>query len=223
MLPHPLANDDPIGGGLVERWDTHDPLLREAKSPKGVLLKGPIYFVIRLLEVEDYEMVPIVMYPLCCLWEWEDIVQDALRSSTKLVCVSWIMSGERSRTRTLIISVWKIAFLGHFSVHFCITKLHQVLKRSGRLHGQSWKTSTRPRIRWESRIWRSMTAIGITITSEDLARRCIRILPPKYHSLVTALNTQNRNVPLNFEVSSAMLLEEEMHQKMRNGGEDSTF
>ena len=67
-----------------------------------------------------------------------------------------------------------------------------------------------------------MTAIGITITSEDLVRRCIRILPPKYDGLVTALNTQNRNPPLNFEDFSAMLLGEEMYQKMRTG-EDLAF
>ena len=61
-----------------------------------------------------------------------------------------------------------------------------------------------------------MIAIGITITSKDLARRCIGILPPKYDGLVTTLNTQNRNPPLNFEDFSAMLLEEEMHQNTRN-------
>ena len=54
-----------------------------------------------------------------------------------------------------------------------------------------------------------MTAIGITITSEDLAQRCIQILPLKYDSLVMALNTRNRNLPLNFEDFSAMLLDEE--------------
>ena len=60
---------------------------------------------------------------------------------------------------------------------------------------------------------------GISITSKDLAWRCIRILLLKYDGLVTTLNTQNRNPPEDF---NAMLLEEEMHQNTRNG-EDSTF
>ena len=34
-----------------------------------------------------------------------------------------------------------------------------------------------------------MAAVGITKTSEDLAKMCIRILPQKYDALVTTLNT----------------------------------
>ena len=34
-----------------------------------------------------------------------------------------------------------------------------------------------------------MAAVGITKTSEELARRCIRILPQKYNALVMTLNT----------------------------------
>ena len=43
-----------------------------------------------------------------------------------------------------------------------------------------------------------MAAVGITKTSEELARRYIRILPQKYDALVTTLNTQVRNPPLHF-------------------------
>ena len=67
-----------------------------------------------------------------------------------------------------------------------------------------------------------MTAIGITIMSEGLARRCIWILPPKYNGLITALNTQNKNLPLYFEDFNAMLLEEEIRQNTRTR-EDSAF
>ena len=36
---------------------------------------------------------------------------------------------------------------------------------------------------------------------------------------MTNMNTHNRNLPLNFEDFNAMLLEEKLHQKARNGGE----
>ena len=68
-----------------------------------------------------------------------------------------------------------------------------------------------------------MAAVGITKTSEELARRCIRILPQKYDALVMTLNTQVRNPPLTFEEFSAMLLEEEMRMKTRDGRSDAAF
>ena len=40
-----------------------------------------------------------------------------------------------------------------------------------------------------------MAAIGVSISSVELARKCIQILPPKFDSLATTLNTQVR-VPL---------------------------
>lgn len=68
-----------------------------------------------------------------------------------------------------------------------------------------------------------MAAVGVAKTPEDLARRCIRILPAKYDGLVTALNTQVRPSPLTFEELSAMLLEEELRLKTREGGSDAAF
>lgn len=68
-----------------------------------------------------------------------------------------------------------------------------------------------------------MAAIGITKTSEELARRCIRILPQKYDALVTTLNTRVRNPALTFEEFSVMLLEEEMRMKTHDGGSDAAF
>ena len=62
-----------------------------------------------------------------------------------------------------------------------------------------------------------MAAVGIAKTSEELARRCIRVLPQKYDGLVTALNTQIRTPPLTFEEFSSMLLEEELRLKSRDG------
>lgn len=68
-----------------------------------------------------------------------------------------------------------------------------------------------------------MAAVGIAKSSEDLARRCIRVLPPKYDGLVTALNTQVRTPPLTFEEFTAMLQEEEMRLKSRENQLDSAF
>ena len=56
-----------------------------------------------------------------------------------------------------------------------------------------------------------MIAISTTITDEDLAHRCILILPPKYDGLVMAQNTQNINPPLSLEDFSVMILEEGKH------------
>ena len=68
-----------------------------------------------------------------------------------------------------------------------------------------------------------MAAAGVAKTPEDLARRCIRILPQKYDGLVTALNTQVRPQPLTFEELCAMLLEEELRFKTRDGSGDAAF
>lgn len=68
-----------------------------------------------------------------------------------------------------------------------------------------------------------LAAVGVAISPEDLARRCIRILPAKYDGLVTALNTQVRPTLLTFEELSAMLLEEELRLNTRAGGGDSAF
>jgi len=62
-----------------------------------------------------------------------------------------------------------------------------------------------------------MAAVGIKKTSEELASFCIRVLPRKYDSLATALNTQVRTPPLTFEEFGAMLVEEEMRLKARDG------
>ena len=68
-----------------------------------------------------------------------------------------------------------------------------------------------------------LVAIGVAISPEEMARRCIRVLPPKYDGIVTALNTQVRPTPLRFEELSAMLLEEELRLKAREVREDSAF
>ena len=68
-----------------------------------------------------------------------------------------------------------------------------------------------------------MAVVGITKTSEELARRCIRILSQKYDALVTTLNTHVRNPPLTFEEFSVILLEEEMLMKTRDGRSDAAF
>lgn len=62
-----------------------------------------------------------------------------------------------------------------------------------------------------------MAGAGVQITSEELARRCLRICPPKYDGLVTALNTQVRPQALTFEEFTALLLEEELRLKSREG------
>ena len=68
-----------------------------------------------------------------------------------------------------------------------------------------------------------LAAVGVVISPEDMARRCIRVLPSKYDGIVTALNTQVRPTPLKFDELSAMLLEEELRLKTREGREDSAF
>ena len=70
-----------------------------------------------------------------------------------------------------------------------------------------------------------MAAIGVSISSVELARKCIRILPPKFDILATTLNTQVRVPPLTFEDFSSILQEEELRQKARQQpqGEDATF
>ncbi|MCO5567848.1 hypothetical protein L7F22_021544 [Adiantum nelumboides] len=68
-----------------------------------------------------------------------------------------------------------------------------------------------------------LAAVGVAISPEDLARRCIRILPVKYDALVIALITQVRPTELTFEELSAMLLEEELRLRTRAGGADAAF
>ena len=67
-----------------------------------------------------------------------------------------------------------------------------------------------------------MAAISIGIESRDLARRRICVLPPRYDSLVTSVNTQVCVPPLSFEEFCSILQEEEMQQKLWGGG-DSAF
>ncbi|MCO5561248.1 hypothetical protein L7F22_014869 [Adiantum nelumboides] len=78
-------------------------------------------------------------------------------------------------------------------------------------------------IKWIKDLQDQLTAVGVAISPEDLARRCIRILPAKYAGLVTALNTQVRPFPLMFEELSAMLLEEEIRLRTREGRGDAAF
>ena len=54
-----------------------------------------------------------------------------------------------------------------------------------------------------------MTTIGSTITTKDLAQRCIHILPLNYDEMATTLNTNTRNLPLNFQEFNAILLEDQ--------------
>ncbi|XP_057953875.1 uncharacterized protein LOC131148156 [Malania oleifera] len=69
----------------------------------------------------------------------------------------------------------------------------------------------------------SMAAVDIAKTSKELARRCIRVLPSKYDSLVTALSTQIRTPTLTFEEFCALLLEEEMRLRIRENESNSAF
>lgn len=62
-------------------------------------------------------------------------------------------------------------------------------------------------------LWYQMTVVGVAMTSEELARQCVWVLPPKYDCLVTALNTQICLLAVTFEDFFAMLLEEEMWLK----------
>ena len=52
-----------------------------------------------------------------------------------------------------------------------------------------------------------MATIGMPISTEDLARRCVRALPSKYDSLVTSLNTGVCPSPLTFKEFSSILME----------------
>lgn len=63
-----------------------------------------------------------------------------------------------------------------------------------------------------------MAGAGIKKSSEDLAQKCLLVCPPKFDGLVTALNTQVRPSPLTFEDFCALLQEEELRLKAREGG-----
>ena len=56
-----------------------------------------------------------------------------------------------------------------------------------------------------------------------MAHRCIRVLPSKYDGIVTTLKSQVRPTPLKFDELSAMLLEEEIRLKTREGMEVLAF
>ena len=62
-----------------------------------------------------------------------------------------------------------------------------------------------------------LAVVGVVVSPEDMAHRCIRVLPSKYDGIVTTLNTQVRPTPLKFDELSAMLLEEELRLKTREG------
>jgi hypothetical protein len=66
-----------------------------------------------------------------------------------------------------------------------------------------------------------MAAIGMPLRSEDLARRCLRALPPKFDGFVTALTTAVRPTPLTFEEFSSMVMEEEMRLKVRSSADEA--
>ena len=53
-----------------------------------------------------------------------------------------------------------------------------------------------------------LAAIGVVVSPEDRARRCIRVLSSKYDGIVTALSSQVRPTPLKFDELRAMLLED---------------
>eukprot|EP00249_Psilotum_nudum_P026600 c32915_g1_i1 orf=1-282(-) len=55
-----------------------------------------------------------------------------------------------------------------------------------------------------------MAGVGIKVMTEELARWCTHILPKRYDSLITSLNTQQRDPPLMFEDFSMLLQEEEL-------------
>jgi hypothetical protein len=60
-----------------------------------------------------------------------------------------------------------------------------------------------------------MAAIGLALKSEDLARRSLQVLPPKFDGFVTALTTAVRPTLLTFEEFCSMIMEEEMRLKAR--------
>ena len=63
-----------------------------------------------------------------------------------------------------------------------------------------------------------MAGAGIKKLSKHLARKCLLVCPPKFDALVTTLNSQMRPQPLTFEDFCALLQEEELRLKAREGG-----
>ena len=54
----------------------------------------------------------------------------------------------------------------------------------------------------------------MVLRSKGLARRCLRVLPPKFDGFVTTLTTTVKLTPLTFEEFNSMIMEEEMRLKV---------
>ncbi|MCO5600940.1 hypothetical protein L7F22_055057 [Adiantum nelumboides] len=150
---------------------------------------------LRVLVVENEHLKKVLEMQTTCLMQLKNEVQECKHSFVEInalkECLSKVENDYALKEEKMDTMRRDVSEMKDVSKSWA-DKTHKIQNLENQLADQRHLDTKKAEdfIKRIKNLQDQLAVVGVVTTPEDLARRYIRILPPKYDGLVTALNTQ---------------------------------